>query len=96
MSHDPTDPSSYPDDLELLFRALTLLLSDVLTARFEVLTQRGVDPLEAAAEVMSGLSRYDFLAELKVPGADYPALKRELEAALSTAAGRMTEEQNPR
>ena len=47
---------------------------------------------------MTDLSRYDFLECLTDTGTgtDYPALKKEIEMNLSTMAGRITEEENPR
>lgn len=86
-----------PDDLTgdpLLFKAVSLLLTDLCTLRFEGLVQGGIDPLEAAERVMTDLSRYDFLND--ATGANYPALKREIEMTVSTMAGRITEEENPR
>ena len=89
-------PTTRPGETtgEPLFRAVSLLLTDLCTLRFEGLVQGGVDPLEAAERVMEGLSRYNFLND--VNGANYPALKREIEMAVSTMAGRITEEENPR
>ena len=90
-----SQPTTRPDaPTGLLFRAVSLLLTDLCTLRFEGLVQDGVDPLEAAERVMEGLSRYDFLDD--TTGADYPALKHEIEMAVSTMAGRITEEENPR
>ena len=91
-------PTARPDEPtgEPLFRAVSLLLIDLCTLRFETLVQRGVDPLEAAGRVMTDLSRYDFLEGLTDTDTDYPALKKEIEMNLSTMAGRITEEENPR
>lgn len=90
-----SQPTARPDEpTGPLFRAVSLLLTDLCTLRFEGLVQRGVDPLEAADRIMKGLSRYDFLNG--ATGADYPALKHEIEMAVSTMAGRITEEENPR
>ncbi len=90
-----SQPTARPDDpTGPLLRAVSLLLTDVCTLRFEGLVQGGVDPLEAADRVMTDLSRYNFLDD--VTGADYPALKKEIEMNLSTMAGRITEEENPR
>ena len=69
-------------------------MTDLCTLRFETLVQGGTDPLEAAERVMTDLSRYDFLDGLS--GSDYPALKKDIEIAVSTMAGRITEEENPR
>ena len=90
----PTARSNETTGDMLLFRAVSLLLTDLCTLRFETSVQRGVDPLEAAERVMAGLSRYDFLEDLA--GTDYPALRKEIELAVSTMAGRITEEENPR
>ena len=92
----PTAPSDKPTGDATLFRAVSLLLTDLCTLRFETLVQGGTDPLEAAERVMTDLSRYDFLAGLTDTDTDYPALKKEIEMNLSTMAGRITEEENPR
>lgn len=95
MSHDPTArPDETTDDLLLLSRAVSLLLTDVCTMRFEALVQGGADPLEAAERTMDTLSRYSFLGDLA--GTDYPKLKKEIEMTVSTMAGRIIEEENPR
>lgn len=97
MNHAPADSTDKAvDDVSALFRAVSLLLTDVCTLRFETLVQGGVDPLEAAQRAMDDLGRYDFLSELDLPGADYLEVKKHIEAAISTAAGRITEEENPR
>ena len=96
-----SQPTARSDELTgdvILFRAVSLLLTDLCTLRFETLVQGGTDPLEAAERVMTDLSRYDFLEGLTDTGTatDYPALKKEIEMNLSTMAGRITEEENPR
>lgn len=93
MSQPTARPDEPTGDATLL-RAVSLLLTDLCTLRFETLVQSGTDPLEAAERVMSDLSRYSFLDNLA--NADYPALKKEIEIAVSTMAGRITEEENPR
>ena len=92
----PTAHSDKPTDDPTLFRAVSLLLTDLCTLRFETLVQGGTDALEAAERVMTDLSRYDFLEGLTDTDTDYPALKKEIEMNLSTMAGRITEEENPR
>ena len=96
-----SQPTARPDEPTgdaTLFRAVSLLLTDLCTLRFETLVQGGTDALEAAERVMTDLSRYDFLEGLTDTGTgtDYPALKKEIEMNLSTMAGRITEEENPR
>lgn len=94
-----SQPTARPDEPTgdaTLFRAVSLLLTDLCTLRFETLVQGGTDALEAAERVMTDLSRYDFLEGLTNTGTDYPALKKEIEMNLSTMAGRITEEENPR
>ena len=91
-----TAHSDKPTDDPTLFRAVSLLLTDLCTLRFETLVQGGTDALEAAERVMTDLSRYDFLEGLTDTDTDYPALKKEIEMNLSTMAGRITEEENPR
>ena len=88
-----SQPTAHSDD-QVLSKAVSLLLTDLCTLRFETLVQSGTDPLEAAERVMTDLSRYDFLDGLT--GTDYPALKKDIEMNLSTMAGRITEEENPR
>ncbi len=94
----PTAHSDETTDDPTLFRAASLLLTDLCTLRFETLMQGGTDPLEAAERVMTDLSRYDFLDGLTGTdiNADYPALKKNIEMTVSTMAGRITEEENPR
>lgn len=84
------------DNLSLVLRALPLLLSDLCLIRFEAFVQAGVDPLEAAQHALNTLGRYDFLSGLELPGAGYPELKKQIENTISTEAGRVIEEQNPR
>lgn len=96
-----SQPTARPDettDAPTLFKAVSLLLTDLCTLRFETLVQGGTDPLEAAERVMTDLSRYDFLDGLTGTDTDtdYPALKKEIEMTVSTMAGRITEEENPR
>ena len=94
----PTAPSDELTGDATLFKAVSLLLTDLCTLRFETLVQGGTDPLEAAERVMKDLSRYDFLAGLAGTDTDidHPTLKKEIEIDLSTMAGRITEEENPR
>ncbi len=92
-----SQPTARPDEPtgdETLFRAVSLLLTDLCALRFETLVQGGTDPLEAAERVMTDLSHYDFLDGLT--STDYPTLKKDIEMNLSTMAGRITEEENPR
>ncbi len=94
MSQPTARPDETTSNLPLLAKAVSLLLTDLCALRFETLVQGGTDPLEAALQVMTDLSRYDFLESLAAT--DYPALKKEIEMNLSTMAGRITEEENPR
>ena len=84
------------DNLARISQALPLLLSDLCLLRFETFIQAGVDPLEAAARTMDLLSRYDVLLGLELPGESYAELKKEIEKAVATQAGRLTEEENRR
>ena len=77
-----------------MLKAVSLLLSDISTTRFDLLLSDR-DPLDAAQEVIDSLDRYDFLAGL-AGETRYQELKKQVESTLSDRADEVIREQNPR
>ena len=88
------DPQPPADQSELMLKAVSLLLSDISTTRFDLLLSDR-DPLDAAQEVIDSLDRYDFLAGL-AGETSYQELKKQIESTLSDRADEVIREQNPR
>ena len=88
------EPQPPADQSELMLKAVSLLLSDISTTRFDLLLSDR-DPLDAAQEVIDSLDRYDFLGNL-TSEAHYTALKKQVESTLSNRADEVIREQNPR
>ena len=90
-----TEPQPPADQNELMLKAVSLLLSDISTTRFDLLMLSDRDPLEAAQEVIDSIGRYDFLAGL-AGEASYQDLKKRVESSVSDRADAVIREQNPR
>ena len=88
------DPQPPADQSELMLKAVSLLLADISTTRFDLLLSDR-DPLDAAQEVIDSLDRYDFLAGL-AGETSYQDLKKQVESTLSDRADEVIREQNPR
>ena len=88
------EPQPPADQSELMLKAISLLLSDISTTRFDLLLSDR-DPLDAAQEVIDSLDRYDFLAGL-AGETSYQDLKKQVESTLSDRADEVIREQNPR
>ena len=89
-----TEPQPPADQSELMLKAVSLLLADISTTRFDLLLSDR-DPLDAAQEVIDSLDRYDFLAGL-AGETSYQDLKKQVESTLSDRADEVIREQNPR